>query len=87
MFTMRQCADYAELASNELPLCAVPSAKHTSLLASYLLNLKRGEAAVCDMILGDYRRFMDLGAQERAADLFLVLRLFLSDYREAKCVT
>ncbi len=87
MITVRQCAEHAELASNELLLCAVPSAKHSSLLASYLLSIKRGEAAVCNMILADYRRFMELGAQERAADLFLVLRLFLADYQQAKCVT
>ena len=87
MLTVRQCAEYAEFASNELLLCAVPSAKHSSLLSSYLFCLKRGEAVVCNMILADCQRFMELGAQERAADLFLVLRLFLSDRQEAKCVT
>ncbi len=38
------------------------------------------------MILGDFWGFMELGAQERAADLFHVLRLFLSDYPDA-CAT
>jgi hypothetical protein len=80
MISMMQCAAFAGLAPDELLLCAIPSARHKSLLTSYLFNLKRGEKAVCCMILGDFWGFMELGAQERAADLFHVLRLFLSDY-------
>jgi hypothetical protein len=87
MTTVRQCADEVVRASNELPLCAVPSAKHSALLASYLLSLKRGEAGVCNMIVADYRRFMDLGALERAADLLLVLKLFLASCRDVEFVT
>jgi len=30
------------------------------------------------MIVADFWRFMELGAKARAADVFLVLRLFLS---------
>ncbi len=86
MISMTQCADFAGLAPDELLLCAIPSARHKSLLKSYLFNLKRGEKAVCSMILGDFWGFMELGAQERAADLFHVLRLFLSDYPDA-CAT
>ena len=80
MITMTQCADFIGIAPHQLLLCAIPSARHKSLLRSYLFNLKRGEKVVCRMILGDFWRFMELGAQERAADLFHVLRLFLSDY-------
>ena len=80
MISMIQCADFIGLAPDELLLCAIPSARHKSLLTSYLFNIKRGEKAVCEMILGDFWGFMELGAQERAADLFHVLRLFLSDY-------
>ena len=80
MISMTQCADFVGLAPDQLLLCAIPSARHKSLLRSYLFNLKRGEKVVCRMILGDFWRFMELGAQERAADLFHVLRLFLSDY-------
>ncbi len=79
MFTMEQCAHFAGLAPNELSLCAVPAAKHRSLLESYRANLKRGRDAVCKMIVADFWRFRDLGAQQPAADALLVLKLFLSD--------
>ena len=86
MITMQQCADLMGLAPHELGLCAVPSPRHKSLLGSYLLNLKRGEKAVCCMIIGDFWRLMELGAKERAADTQLVLRLFLSEHPDGKCV-
>ena len=85
MITMEQCAEFAGIRPRDLPLCAVPSARHCSLLASYLLNLKRGDRAVCKMIVGDLRRFQELGARQRAADLLLVLRLFLSGYHLERC--
>ena len=62
----------------ELPLDAIPSRRHKSLLESYKMNLERGSGAVYDMIVGDLERFIELGAQQRAADLLLVLRLFVS---------
>jgi hypothetical protein len=80
MISIMKCAEFAGLAPDQLLLCAIPSARHRALLKSYLFNLKRGEKVVCRMILGDFWGFMELGAQERAADLFHVLRLFLSDY-------
>jgi len=83
MITLEQCVEDAERASNELLLCAVPSAKHSLLLASYLFSLQRGETAVCNMIVADYRRFMELGARERAADLLLVFRLFRAGQSQA----
>jgi hypothetical protein len=51
---------------------------------SYLLNLKRGEHAVCRMMVDDFWLLTELGAEERAADVFYVLRLFLSAYPRAK---
>ncbi len=39
MISMTQCADFAGLAPDELLLCAIPSARHKSLLKSYLFNL------------------------------------------------
>ena len=77
------CAASASLNSKELFLGVTPGPKHRSLLASYLLTLKRGRVAVRDMIVADLRAFVDLGAQRRAADLLIVLRLFLSKYPEA----
>jgi hypothetical protein len=84
MITAAQCAAYAGLESSELLLGATPSERHYSLLASYLLNLQRGVLPVRDMIVADLRAFIDLGARQRAADLLLVLRLFLSAYPEAR---
>jgi hypothetical protein len=68
-----------------LPLCAVPSTRHRSLLKSYLMNVGRGRKAVCAMIVGDIRRHIDLGALERACDLLLVLRLFHAECPEGMC--
>lgn len=85
MITVAQCAAFAGLDSNETLLGVSPSAGHHSLLSSYLLNLSRGPAAVRDMIVADLRCWLDLGAPQRAADLLVVLRLFLSDYPQARC--
>lgn len=84
MITVSECAAFAGLASNELVLGAVPSAKHRLLLSSYLLNLRRGPGAVRDMIVSDLRGFLDLGVTSRAADLLIVLRIFLSDHPQAR---
>ena len=84
MITIRECAEVAGLAPDELGLYALPAARHKSLLASYLLNLQRGEKAVCRQMVGDFWRLMDLGAKERAGDVFHVLRLFLSTHPRAK---
>ncbi len=80
MITLKQCAELIGIAPNDLNICAIPSARHSSLLESYLFNLKRGEKAVCSMIIGDFWRLRELGAPERAADALLVLRLFLSEH-------
>ena len=86
MISEAEYAKYAGITSAELPLPVVVSAKHRSLLESYRLNLRRGERAVCKMILGDFWRFMELGAKSRAADQFLVLRLFLSGCASRECL-
>ncbi|CAN3992353.1 hypothetical protein MCBRY_003179 [Methylocystis bryophila] len=56
---------------------------HQALLSSYLLNLWRGPEAVRKLIVADIRLWIELGAPERAADLFLVLRQYLTDFPEA----
>lgn len=86
MIALRKCTAYAGLSSNEMFIGVTPSARHGQLLSSYLLNLKRGPPEVRDMIVADLRCFLDIGAQYRAADLLIVLRRFLSDYPEARCV-
>lgn len=86
MISEAECAKYAGIAPAELPLPVNLEPKHKSLLESYRLNLRRGEPAVCRMIVGDFWRFMELGAKNRAADQFLVLRLFVSGCAERECL-
>ena len=86
MISQEECAKYAGITPGELPSAVIPSAKHWSLLESYRLNLWRGERAVCKMILGDFWRFVELGAKSHAADLFLVLRLFLTQGASPDCI-
>ena len=86
MISEAECAKYVGITPAELPSPVIFCAKHRSLLESYRLNLRRGERAVCKMILGDFWRFMELGAKSRAADQFLVLRLFLSGCASRECL-
>jgi hypothetical protein len=86
MITLAQCTSFAALTPNEIVLGPTPSAKHHLLLTSYLLNLKRGPEVVRDMMVSDLRRWLDLGAVQRAADLLIVLRQFLFDYPEARFI-
>jgi hypothetical protein len=84
MITLQECAEFAALETSELFTGALLSARHRSLLSSYLLNLWRGPIALRKMIVSDIRMAIDLGASKYAADLLLVLRLFLSKYPEAR---
>lgn len=83
MISLSRCIDLANLAPNELLVGVAPAARHYSLLAGYALNLGRGAGAVRELIRSDLAGYIDLGAKARAADLLLILRLFLSDYPEA----
>ncbi len=84
MISVTRCADIVGLSSREIVLIVEPSATHRRLLRSYLLNMHRGMCAVHNMIVADLRRYVDLGAETRAADLLVVLHLFLSDYGDAE---
>ncbi len=84
MVSVRECAAFARLASNQIFLGATPSSKHRVLLSSYLLSLSRGPKAVRRMIVADIGMWLDLGMPEQASDLLIVLRQFLSDYPESK---
>jgi hypothetical protein len=86
MITVQQCAAFAGLAQNELMLGVPESINHFRILSSYLLNMERGPEAVRDLIVTDLRGFLDLGAHHKAADRFIVLRWFLSDFPEARRV-
>lgn len=85
MLSVTECAEYVGLNPNELLLGPGPTAKHKNMLDCYLLNRWRGEAFVAQMISDDLRAAVDLGASSRAADLLLVLRLFLTDCPTTTC--
>jgi hypothetical protein len=84
MITLKECAEFAALDTSELFTGAVLSTRHRSLLSSYLFNLQRGPVAVRKMLVWDIRAAIDLGASKYAADLLLVLRMFLSKHPEAR---
>ena len=84
MITIEQCKMFSGLVSNEVVMGAVPSPKHRARVSGYLLNLKWGQATVREMIVADIRAALDLGALNRAGDLLVVLRLFLSEHPEAR---
>jgi hypothetical protein len=84
MITLEECAQFAALDTSELFTGSVLSTRHQTLLSSYLLNLKRGPVAVRKMIVSNIRIAIDLGAWKYAADLLLVLRMFLSKHPEAR---
>ncbi len=85
MISVARCADIAGLNQRELVLGIEPSERHRWLLSSYLLNQRLGRRAVGEIIVGDLRRYLDLGVPARAADLLIVLRLFLSENRPRQC--
>jgi len=82
MITLRRCARLAGLDLDKLVVGVAPEKRHQTLLQSYRLNMHRGRAFVRCMIVSDLLRSLDMGAHRLAADLFIVLRLFLSE--EAK---
>jgi hypothetical protein len=86
MITLVQCVAWTGIYSDEMILGVSPSLRHRALLGGYLLNLERGAATVRDMIVFDYRSVLELGARERAADLLVVLRIFLFEYPQARRV-
>jgi hypothetical protein len=60
------------------------SDRQQAVLSSYLSNLWRGPHVVREMIVHDFRSFMDLGAHARAAETLAVLERFAADYPKAK---
>jgi hypothetical protein len=56
--------------------CIGMSRRRKRMLASYLLNGRRGRSAVRKMIRDDIDRFADLGAQRYASELTEVLDCF-----------
>lgn len=84
MISLQQCTAVAGLSSQEVILGVTPSARHETLLRSYLSISYLSPAAICDLIVTDLRKFLDLGARRQAADRFIVLRCFLSDHPDPR---
>lgn len=57
----------------------VATLKQRQLLASYLLNLQKGEWFVFEMMVADLRGLVDLGAPSLATDVSVVLGIFMRD--------
>ena len=83
MRRLQQIRADSGLSAREMIVGATESEVHRALLASYGSNLWRGSEVVRDLIVADIRTALDLGVPERAADLLLVLRLFMTDCPEA----
>jgi hypothetical protein len=82
MITLMRCAKLVKLDLDALVVGLAPSARHQALLKSYLFNAHRDHAKVLGMMIRDLRGCLDIGADRCAADLVIVLRLFLSRRHE-----
>jgi len=83
MTTLEDVRSATGLSPEEMIVGVTETAIHRAVLASYVSNLWRGSEVVRDLMVADIRTALDLGVAERAADLLVVLRLFLSAHPEA----
>jgi len=83
MRSLEETRSATGLRSEEIIVGAAETEALRATLRSYLSNLWRGSDAVRELIVADLRTALDLGVQDRAADLLLVLRLFLTNHAEA----
>jgi hypothetical protein len=82
--SVSQCAAFAGLSANELVLGVAPSAKHVKLFSNYLRNLGNDRKAVQEVIVAAIRAYIEMGAMKPAADLFIVLRMLLSEQSDGE---
>ena len=75
---LSRCAEISGLNDNEIILGAKLGPQHRRLVARYRWRLVRGRSYVYALIVADIRAALELCALQRAADLFIVLRLFVS---------
>lgn len=80
MIPLRSCATMAESDPGQLLVSARLRPMHWKLRSGYLVNLDKGPAAVCALIIVDLRAFLDLVAKDRAANALVELRLLLSQF-------
>ncbi len=83
MTSLREVRSATGLFVEEMIVGVTETEIHRGMLASYLTNIWRGSEVVRDLIVADIRSSLDLGVAERAADLLLVLRLFLTGNPES----
>ena len=83
MRTLKETRSATGLRSEEIIVGAAETEALRATLSSYLSNLWRGPEVVRELIVADIRTALDLGVQDRAGDLFLILRLFLTNHAEA----
>jgi hypothetical protein len=82
MITLTRCAKLAKLDRDALVVGLAPNARHHALLKSYLFGEYRGHAEVLRVMIRDLRGCLEIDADCCAADLLIVLRLFLSRRHE-----
>lgn len=83
MRTLEETRAATGLSSEEIIVGAAETEALRATLRSYLSNLWRGSEVVRELIVCDLRTALDLGVQDRAANLLLVLRLFLTNHADA----
>ena len=83
MRTLEETRAATGLRSEEIIVGATETEALRATLSSYLSNLWRGSDVVRELIVADIRTALDLGVQDRAGDLLLVLRLFLTEHADA----
>lgn len=83
MISLARCRVLTGLSPNEMFLGAGLSAQHKLILAGYLQGLSRGPGALRKQIVSDIRTSVAVGATHRAADLLVVLRMYLAQHPES----
>lgn len=86
MITVEDCIGLSGLEENEI--LALAEHEHipemaAAALGAYLLHLPNGPEKIRHMIEDDIRNALDRGDRAHAKDLFMALRHFLTEHRDA----
>jgi hypothetical protein len=77
------CTKVSGLNHKEMLVGVIPSSKHEQLLEKYNLDRPGDDENACSMIVTDIREALRQDDPIHAADLLLVLRLFLAEREQA----
>lgn len=77
MLSASRCEEQSGLAPRQV--VAMLSLKQKQLLASYQLNLQKGEWFVFELMASDIQGLVDLGAKALATDVLVVLHILMRD--------